>query len=267
MRRKVLVVFFPLIALLFAGCGKTNIFSWAHQSGGDTSTTALQSDALTALQDKDYAKALDYFLKILEQDPNNSEAIYGYSAAKLADAGLDLGDLIASLIKQQSSAPARLAPALESAASASLASNLLPSTIIANLTKIKIAIDAVIPRLSRISRGSADGKINADNPDVNLNLAFCYVLRAAIKVQESGAISFDTDYKVTVNTADTALANDVAKDIAIAYHRMLLVAENLNLTSGSAISGIKSDVNSLFDDLKSKISGITVDINHDYLLD
>src|SRR3989339_1366640 len=109
MRRKVLVVFFPLIALLFAGCGKTNIFSWAHQSGGDTSTTALQSDALTALQDKDYAKALDYFLKILEQDPNNSEAIYGYSAAKLADAGLDLGDLIASLIKQQSSAPARLA--------------------------------------------------------------------------------------------------------------------------------------------------------------
>ncbi len=86
-------------------------------------------------------------------------------------------------------------------------------------------------------------------------------------MQESGAISFDTDYKVTVNTADTALANDVAKDIAIAYHRMLLVAENLNLTSGSAISGIKSDVNSLFDDLKSKISGITVDINHDYLLD
>jgi hypothetical protein len=63
------------------------------------------------------------------------------------------------------------------------------------------------------------------------------------------------------------VANEAGKDIVSAYHRLLIVYEKLNLGSDSTITRIKDDVNTLFSDLKSKVPGITVDINHDYLLD
>lgn len=261
----------PLICCLLlgvSGCGKSNIFSWAHSSGSDSSAVALSSDAYTALQNKDYAKALEYYQKMLESDPANSEAIYGAAAAELASAGLDIGSLVANLVQQQQAPAAHnLAPAIAAAArTAPSSNNILPDTIIARLQTLRPAVDNVLSDalLLRILQGKADGKIAPDNADVNLNVAFCLVVRAAMKAHDAG-IRINSDYTIT-GIIDNATANSIGKDIISAYHRLIVVNNTLHFSSDSAVGNIKSDVQKLFDDLKADNPGITVDINQDYYL-
>jgi len=272
MKSKLSVLLLSAVLFTTFGCGKNNIFSWAHSAGSSSGISALSTDASQALQNKDFAKALEYYSKILDSDPNNSEAIYGYSAAKLADSGMDISSLVANLVRQNNS-PAynRLAPAIAFAASSSPSSTatLLPDKIITNRVKIRAAVDDVLnsKHLLKIIKGMADGKINPDSADVNLNIAFCLVLRAGLKVYDSGSIQLNDDYSVTVNSQNMSVANDAGKDIASAYNRIQIVVTKLNLANDSSIANIKSDVNKLFADLKSKITGFSVNIDHDYLLD
>lgn len=268
------LILIGIMSVSIAGCGKSNLFSWAHNAGDKKDDKALSSDAYVALQNKDYAKALEYYQEMLKNDPTNSEAIYGYSAAKLADAGIDLGGLVANLVRNQNaSSISGLSPSIAQAANASytpaFAANILPDSILNNLPAIKVAINAVLAddKLKKIIKGEADGKISPTNADVNLNLAFCLVLRAAITVQESGAITIGSDYKITVNTIDVGVANTAGRDIASAAKRLEVVVRALNLASDGTIANIKKDVNDLYVDLQAKISGLTVDINHDYYLD
>lgn len=256
-----------LVTAGLAGCGKNNIFSWAHNSGGSTDVRSLEADAYAALQNKDYAKAAEYYSKILNSDSSNSDAIYGYSSAKLADAGLDIGSLVSNFIRQQDT-PTSLAPALSFMAqnrASTSASNLLPDSIAAKISTIRPVIDDVITRLEKIVKGQADGKIAPDNPDVNLNLGFCYILRAAILVQNSG-ISFDTDYKVLITAQNVELATSVGKDIVRALFRFAKVIDKLNFASDSAVANVKSDIHSMFAELKSE-AGIDVDETIDYLME
>jgi tetratricopeptide (TPR) repeat protein len=261
-----------LLAMLvaLAGCGKDNIFSWAHKAGGNSSTNALLSDANTALTNKDYDKALEYYLKIIESDPENAEAIYGYSAATLADAGLDIASLISNLIKDQAGAPSQLAPAIAYAArSGSNDTNILPQSIIDKLPTIKAAIDKILAegKLPKIVKGGADGSINPDNPDVNLNLAFCLVLRAALHAQECGAVQIDSDYGVTFNNPSTVDAQAIGEDIVSAYQRLLVVIEKLNLGNDGTIVEIKDNVEDLYEQYKRDMpSGVNLDLHYDYLL-
>ena len=106
MKRK--LSFVLLGALLFVtmyGCGKNNIFSFAHSAGNSSSTSALSSDASQALQNEDWQKALQYYSQILHQ-PEQFSGDHGYCAAKLANSGMDMATLVANLIKQQSGTPA-----------------------------------------------------------------------------------------------------------------------------------------------------------------
>ena len=268
MKRKLSVLLFGALLFTMYGCGKNNIFSFAHSAGNSSGTSALSSDASQALQNKDYNKALQYYSQILQSNPNNSQAIYGYCAAELANSGMDISSLVANLVKQQSGAPARLAPALAYAANTSLtsSSNLIPLTIITNRVAIEKAVNDVLSSkyLLKIIKGNGDGTIAPDNVDVNVNIAFCLVLRAALKVIDSGSITFNSDYTVTVNSTDISVANDAGRDIASAYQRLLKVAKKLNLGSDAAITKINNDVNNLFNDLKKQIPAITVKINEDY---
>jgi tetratricopeptide (TPR) repeat protein len=261
------------LLLTFAGCGQNNLFSFAHKAGGDSSTAALTSDANTALQNKDYTKALDYYTKILAADPSNSAAIYGFSAATLANSGLDIATLVSNLIKQQAGAPDHLAPAISFAAhSSSDQTNILPQQIIDNLPQIRAAIDRIMAdgKLPSIVKGKADGTIDPDNPDVNINLAFCLILRAALKVQASGAVTFDKNYNVVISGNDAvtykSVAIDAGKDVISAYQRLLVVYKKLNLGNDATLAKIKDDVQSLYNDLKTKFNITTeLDINQDYL--
>lgn len=254
------------------GCGKSNLFSWAHNPGDSTNTSALASDADIALQNKDYAKALEYYQEILKNDPRNSEAIYGYAAAKLAESGLDIGSLVANLIKNQSTSNSSVALCLAQAArSSSFSGNILPDTLLikSNRDKLLAAINASLAndKLKKIIKGEGDGSINPTNADLNLNVAFCLVLRAAITVYDSGSITIGTDYKITVNSVDLVTATSASQDIASAFKRLEVVVKALNLASDATIAKIKTDVNALYDDFKSKIPGLNVDIDHDYYLD
>jgi tetratricopeptide (TPR) repeat protein len=270
MKRQLSLVLLGIALVAFTGCGKNNIFSWAHSAGSNSDSQALSSDAYSALQNKDFAKALEYYSKILESDPNNSEAIYGYSAAKLADSGIDIASLIANFVRQSNSAPYNhLAPSIASAANTTVSpSSLLPQNIITNRVAILRAVNDVLSskHLAKIIKGMADGKIDPDNTDVNLNIAFCLVLRAAINAYDSGAITFSDDYTVTAVNPNVAAADEIGRDLASAYQRFLKVAVKLKLSSSSGINSIKEDINKLFNQLVAK-TGTTVDINHDYILD
>ncbi|OGS14197.1 MAG: hypothetical protein A2285_01395 [Elusimicrobia bacterium RIFOXYA12_FULL_57_11] len=266
--KKGIILFLLPVLMGLTGCGKNNIFSWAHKPGENTSAQALEADAVTALQDKDYTKAVEYYSQVIAKEPNNSEAIYGYSAARLAESGLVLGPLVANLVRQQSSAPSRLAPALSSIAKGqSLAvittpnTNLLPEEILAKALAIEGAVNDVIPLLARIVKGQGDGRIAPDNPDVNLNLAFCLVLRSALRVRD--AVDFSTDYETI--TVKEGLNLDLivrasAKDIVSAYQRMKVVAAKLG-ANAKTIANINSDVATLFDKLRETLKNPTDDGN------
>ncbi|MBN1824425.1 MAG: hypothetical protein JW803_08910 [Endomicrobiales bacterium] len=256
---------FGCLVIGVSGCGKDNIFGWAHQSGENSDQRALSSDAYVALQDKDFAKALEYYSKILESDPANAEAIYGYSIAKLAEAGIDIGTLVANLVKQQSAAPHRLAPAVAYAAKTTVSSNLLPSSILTDIAKKRAAVDDVLSstKLLKILRGQGDGKIAPDNPDLNINVAFCLVLRAAMKVNDY--ITYGSDYE-TITVLDStnldSVARSSAKDLVSAYHRMQVVINKLNLGSDSAVTKINNDIVTLFTNLKTNLrNGYGIDFD------
>ena len=256
---------------------KGNIFGWTHQAGSNNNVQAMTSDGYTALRDKDYTKALEYFSKALESDPNNSQAIYGYSSAVLANAGLDVAGLIANLVSSNGSpAPSYdgLAHSIASASKGALSpsqSNILPEAILNNIDKIRAAVNKVfdVAHLQNIANGIADGTIDPKNADVNLNLAFCLILRAAVSLND--IVEIDSSYTVSLKnvTGHEIILEQAGEDIVSAYHRLLLVAESLNLADSSAISKIKEDTELLFNDYKSKLAddgiNIQADINVDYL--
>ncbi|MFH1369544.1 MAG: hypothetical protein ABII64_10530 [Elusimicrobiota bacterium] len=248
--------------ILITGCGRNNIFSWAHSSGSVTTIDSLSSDAYTALVNKDYVKAMEYYAKILQTDPNNSEAIYGYSVATLANSGLDIASLISNMISETPSAPSRLAPAISSLVYASPGNNLLPDTIINNRANINAAINVVLASnlLPKIVKGLADGKIKYDSADVNINIAFCLMLRSALRL--NSLVEFGTDYDVgTIPSVDAAFksaARESMKDIASAYLRIQVILAKMK--NNTTISNINDDFTTLFNNFKTALAENGVDV-------
>ena len=267
MQRKKVAILLSMIFFVpfaFTGCGSSNLFSFGHTAGASNSVSALQADAYAALQSGDYKAALKYYQKILAANPNNSEAIYGYSTADLANAGLDLPSLIANLVKQQSTAPSSLAPALVKLArgSNSSASSLLPDVIKNNALGLYNTVNDLLENyLKKIIQGKGDGVIAPNNPDLNINIAFCLVLRAATRAYLSG-VNFDTDYS---SFGDSPALGPCGRDLISAYHRLLVVISALNLSQDSAISKIDGDIQHLYSSLpQGRRSGL--DLSYDYFL-
>jgi hypothetical protein len=263
----VAAIFSPM--LLTTGCSKGNIFGWAHSAGSNTSSQALSSDAYAALKNKDYAKALEYYNQILANDPKNSEAIYGYSVATLAGSGLDISSIVASILAQQSgSAAPGLSEAIAYGSGSPAATNLLPSSILHKLFAMETAVNSVLAgdKLKKILKGQADGGISPDNADLNLNVAMCLIIRAAITACKDNKIILNSNYSVTVNSQDALTANSCGQDIASAFQRLKIVVRTQNLASDSTIAKIQSDVNNLFGQLSLNLTGFTVNINTDYYL-
>lgn len=258
-RAGMLTVLMVSSACTLTGCGKSNIFAGAHNSGSSSDSKALSSDAYAALINKDYAEALECYNKLLETDPKNAEAIYGYASAELANSGLDIATLVANLIKQHNSSNVQarnLAEAIASSAGMSVQSpgtNILPSTIITNLLTIRTAVENVLrpDRLPLIVNGGTDGSLAPDDPNVNINLAFCYILHAAVVLND--VVVFDSDYNAIVTNQSqlNAAANTAADDLVKAYNCLVSAANKLNLASDSTITNVKDNVKTLFDNLNA----------------
>ena len=257
------MIFF--VPFAFTGCGNSNIFSFGHTAGSSNTVSSLQADANAALQNGDYQNALKYYQQILQSDPANSEALYGYSSADLANAGLDLPSLIANLIKQQTSAPSKLSPALVKIArgSSSNAGSMLPDIIKQRAATLGPVVNDILENyLKKIIQGKGDGVIAPDNPDLNINIAFCLILRAAITAYDGG-VDFTDNYQ---SIGDSPVLIPAGHDIISAYHRLLVVEKALNLSSNSAIVKINEDIRRLYESLPAHIRASGLDPDYDYFL-
>jgi len=186
---KLVAVFLVLLMIIsLAGCSKTtNIFRWAHQGGSDTSKESLLADGQSALSSKDFSDALTYYNKLLDENPNSSEALYGKAQALIGLGGLSLADLIASVVKEAQStgtspiiANSDFAAFFSKTQYTSSTTDLLPETL--NLPQLYHTALLVVPILQIIADGNGDGVIPADDPDVNINLAFFMTIQAVCRL-------------------------------------------------------------------------------------
>ncbi len=285
-----LVAVFLVLLMIFslAGCSKTtNIFRWAHQGGSDTSKESLLADGQSALSSKDFSDALTYYNKLLDENPNSSEALYGKAQALIGLGGLSLADLIASVVKEaQSTGTSPVIANSDFAAFFSLArytsstTDLLPSTL--NLTQIYHTAEIVVPVLKQIADGSGDGVIPADDPDVNINLAFFVTVQAICSFLDSDGdkipgdshgdiIKVYSDFSMTVpdftslTTAqkqmlrnqmqagvDDAFGNS-STNVYGAINYMERAIKKIGSKDGSSISDMRENIDILKTDIHSEI--------------
>ncbi|MBI5554798.1 MAG: hypothetical protein HY920_02950 [Elusimicrobia bacterium] len=284
-----LVAVFLAVLMIFslAGCSKTtNIFRWAHKGGSDTSKESLLADGQAALSSKDFNDALTYYNKLLESNPNSSEAMYGKAQALIGLGGLSPADLIASVVKEAQStgnsaviANSEFAAFFSSARYVSSATDLLPSTL--NLTQLYKTAKTVVPVLKDIADGKGDGVIPADDPDVNINLAFFMLVQSVCRFLDSDRddipgdshgdiIKVYSDFSMTVPDftaltsgqkkilrdqmqagVDDAFGIDPATYGAINY--MERVIKKIGSKSGSSISDLRANIAKLKNDIHSEI--------------
>jgi tetratricopeptide (TPR) repeat protein len=186
---KIIAVFLVLLMIFsLAGCSKTtNIFRWAHKGGSDTSKESLLADGQAALSSKDYSDALTYYNKLLEENPNSSEALYGKAQALIGLGGLSLSELIANVVKEAQStgtspviANSEFGAFFSKTSYVTTTTDLLPETL--NLPQLYHTALVVVPVLKQIADGNSDGVIPADDPDVNINLAFFMTIQAVCRL-------------------------------------------------------------------------------------
>lgn len=188
-KRNLVAVFLVLLMIFsLAGCSKTtNIFGWAHKGGSDSSTESLLADGQAALSSKDFSDALTYYNELLGQNPNSSEALYGKAQALIGLGGLSLAELIANVVKEAQStstspviANSEFGAFFSRTQYVSTSTDLLPETL--NLPQLYQTALLVVPILKQIADGNGDGVIPADDPDVNINLAFFMTISSVCRL-------------------------------------------------------------------------------------
>ncbi len=231
----------------------------------------MQSDATTALLNKDYASALKYAQQILASNPNNTQAIYTFAQATLGNAGLDFASLVTNLIQNQNKSSSSIQDLKTAIISlpvhtGSDTSSLLPANIKGNEDAILNACNTVLGSayLLKIIKGTGDGVIKPNDPDTNINIAFCLVLRAAIIADKAG-VNFQTDYTSPSTAADSPQLQLAAQNVVSAYQRLLVVVNALNLSSNATISKINTDIHTLYDSLPAATKNL-INISTDYYL-
>lgn len=223
---KILIPLF-VVAVLFSGCENSNIFSWTHAAGGDTSVTALLSDGQKAESDGDYEEAIEYYDKILNnKDPDNSEALYGKASAELKNAGLELSELVSNVMNEDTDGTQDLISDLD-------------------FEKLEAGAKEAKDALETITSGNGDGTIPADDPDVHLNLAVTRALwSASYLINDS-----DTDIKVKDDFTVEGSTEDISsEDKTKVTNELDKAIDNLE-TSGMDTTEIEKG----FEDFKSQI--------------
>lgn len=234
-----------------AGLIGCNIFSWTHSAGSGEDATVLLADADSALASGDYAKAMEYYQKAIDADPANSKARYGYVNAYVKNSGLNIIEFAKSAGNQKtiaSAVPGLTSNVVSAGGSFLIDDRTKPFGI--DMKKFEDLAIVLVDKLDPIATGKCDGKVPATDPEVNLNLAFGYLLRGLFLIFDppngnSGSIQYNIykyddgtqviwDY--TTNAAlptsaslsqkasalsyldtaivrfDTAIANSIAKD-------------------------------------------------------
>ncbi|MDD5354729.1 MAG: tetratricopeptide repeat protein [bacterium] len=172
------------------------------------------------MSSKDYSDALTYYNKLLEQNPNDSQALYGKAQALIGLGGISIAELIAEVIKETNSSDS--SPVIAQSEFGSFFSRtrnssstaLLPESL--DLPLLYRTAIAVVPVLKQIADGNDDGVIPADDPDVNINLAFFITIQSVCRLLDDNndlipggagdlvqVLNSDGDWTVTLPDAST----------------------------------------------------------------
>ncbi len=271
------------LSLTLGGCTNFNLFGWTHKRGGDSSVPALLADAAVALEDEDYAEAIDLYEEILDKDSDNAEALYGLAQAILADAGFSIADIIANLIEENKDSDLFDSSSYKVFSTSSGQSlrraadfgedNIIPENI--DLADLLEATTEVIVLLQQIVDGEADGSISPDNVDVNINLALAYLLHSACLIADTNGNGRNdskdvyvvtTDYEIEEHlenvtssnkSAVIARLNNAKSDIINAKDCLLVVIDVLDIEDeGELLNDLLEDFEVLMDEIDEKLDSI-----------
>jgi hypothetical protein len=160
---------FALMAL--PGC---NLFTDMHHDGSDSNASVLVADGRSALARGDYNNAVVYFQRALDYDAGSSDAREGLAEAMVKAKGFNLAAFIQTLsTNSQNSSTSNSIPQLIK----------LTDWNCATWAELEKFYTDLINALDPIALGQTHGTYAANDPTVNLNVGFLYLLRTAARVQ------------------------------------------------------------------------------------
>ncbi len=261
--------------LTFVGCKNGNLFGGLHDRGDSGKIEYLLSDAAVALRGKDYSSALALYERILAQDPNNSEALYGAATAAIGSSGLNFATILSNVVSQTSTLSIMGLADFVAESREGVRSNAAgPTSILrgVNIESLSLVIDRSICRLNKIATGRANGQISTRDIDVIVNLGVLYTLRAVVKPLNYNLIditntagSYQVDVKVDLNNnvcdgsqlvgsfssagTQQAFIQGIITDIANGYSLLNKAALILNISGDRIIPKVRADVSDAVNDL------------------
>jgi hypothetical protein len=150
-----------------------------HQDGRDSNAAVLTADGQAALGRGDYSNAAVYFQRALDYDPGSSDARVGLAEAMVKAKGFNLAAFIQTLAtNSQNSQPSGI-PGAPNIPQLLKLSDWNCST----WSELEQFYTDLINTLDPIALGRTHGTHPANDPTVNLNVGFIYLLRTAARVQ------------------------------------------------------------------------------------
>jgi hypothetical protein len=266
-KKRLIFIFccFAFAAAFICGCSNGNIFSWSHDSGnGDYAS--LMSDGNTAMKDKNYKKAENYYHSAMNKKPDDKEAIYGYCSAVFADAVAPVfTDIVNTVISGSSQEE--------------LFEKLSPSKLQALEDALEKIVDKNNDLLSKVVDDDTvsyeDGMV-----DKNLNAAVSYLLYGVLQVinnpdtEVQEALEFYGDFEMNLDSIprydDPSVAPSVSNAVAEligyvekAYRCIERVSSDYGVST-SFIDDFRQNNANVIYALKSKGYPFSADIETDY---
>ncbi len=262
----------PLM-LSMTSCENNNLFSSISGESSDPAT--LMAQASIALRARNYAEALTIYQRVLDQDPYNSEALYGVASAKIGGSGLSFATLISNVLDQSSASSMGInglgdivAQGRERVTSSANCGGL--NSIIAGIDCD--ALIAIMPsalcNLQVIISGLAYGLYSPTNTTLLIDLALLRVLYAALLAERADFIEINNDNGNFDIAAGPQLANmctgatnndttkEIIRNVAWSYTLFNRVVTLKGLAASSIVAKITQDVREVGDEIMDNGGGI-----------
>jgi hypothetical protein len=172
--------------LALPGC---NLFTDMHTDGADSNAAVLVADGKAALGRGDYSNAVIYFQRAVDYDPGNSDAREGLAEATVKAKHINLAGFIQTLVaNSQNSNNGNNSPGPGMSNVPHLIK--LSDWNCSTWDDLEQFFTNIINALDPIALGQTHGTYAANDPTINLNVGFIYLLRSAARVQAVTTASY-----------------------------------------------------------------------------
>jgi len=257
---QVLRLFLVVGLIGLTGCQNGNLLGKLHDSGDSSNTETLLSDGNVALDNGDYAAALGYFQRVLDNDSDNSLALYGAATASAGLSGLNLGQLLANVLNKNGTVTiTSLGEAIQahSTGYGSLAAG--PNSIVRNISVVQTFLREAGAHLYKIIQGQADGKIRQNDIGALLDCALIYLVVDVVEmieadvfdiINDNGRLKFVSKTGAAAYCSDPQNANRIgrlAAELGIAYAAVDQAAIAAGI-GASTITRLRNDLDSFLEE-------------------